>query len=286
MSMRTVLVLILAIICGVAVAVGASQLRGRTTRIKVAKSSVLVAALDIPRGETVTSEMLENIDWPKELIPKTALSELDQAVDRAAMVPIVAGDLMLDGKLAPRDAGRGLAALIRPGMRAYTVQTTKVNSQVAGFILPGNQVDVLLTLRGNPNDGTGGGSTTTLLQAVEILAVDQRLDAPAENKVDPADLRSVTLLVTPEQVALLELGQNMGTLSLSLRNAEDTAQAHTRPATLADIRFRQEKPVESEEAAPGGVTSAEAAVLKEPVTFKIRTLRGNHSGEVVVSAVK
>ena len=56
---------------------------------------------------------------------------------------------------------------------------------VAGFILPGNKVDVLLNLRGNANDETGGGSTTTLLQSIEILAVDQRLDAPADNKVNP-----------------------------------------------------------------------------------------------------
>ena len=67
---------------------------------------------------------------------------------------------------------------------------------------------------------TGGGSTTTLLQNVEILAVDQKVDGPADNKVDSTNLRSVTLLVTPDQAAKLSLGQSKGTLHLTLRNPE------------------------------------------------------------------
>src|SRR5262249_33279263 len=86
-------------------------------------------------------------------------------------------------------------------------------------------------------------STTTLLQSVEILAVDQQLDAPADNKTNPRDLGSVTLLVTPAQAALLDLGQNLGLLTLSLRNPDDKDEAKTTPATLADVRFHQEKPI-------------------------------------------
>jgi Flp pilus assembly protein CpaB len=80
------------------------------------------------------------------------------------------------------------------------------------------------------------------LQGVEILAVDQRVEAPAENKVDPKDLRSVTLLVTPEQGAKLTLAQNQGTLHLALRNPQDDQPASVRPVTLADFKFYQESP--------------------------------------------
>ena len=81
-----------------------------------------------------------------------------------------------------------------------------------------------------------GGSTITLLENVEILAVDQKMDAPSDNKVDTKDLRSVTLLVTPQQANRLDLGQNKGMLHLVLRNREDNKAAQTKPETLKDLR--------------------------------------------------
>jgi len=112
---------------------------------------------------------------------------------------------------------------------------------VAGFILPGNKVDVLLTLT---MEGKRGSMTTTLLQNLEILAVDQRIDAPVDNRVDPNQLRSVTLLVTPDQAAKLGLGQNKGALHLSLRNHGDDQLAITSPARLAELEgYREEPPV-------------------------------------------
>jgi pilus assembly protein CpaB len=237
----------------------------------------------------LTAEDLKVRKWPKEMLPAGVLSRTTSAKGRSAMVPILAGEPILDKKLAGKDAGRGLASLIPKGMRAYTIQASKAPSSVAGFILPGNRVDVLLNLRGGHDDDTGGGSTTTLLQAVEILAVDQELDAPADNKVDPASLGTVTLLVTPEQAALLDLGQNMGQLSLALRNPEDMAESDARPATLADIRFRQEKP-------PGPPVQAEGVAVtppptppvaeEEPEVFQIVTLRGSQRGRVTVTAGK
>ena len=136
-------------------------------------------------------------------------------------------------------------------------------ANVAGFILPGNRVDVLLNLRSNGRDDpTGGGSTTTLLQAVEILAVDQRLDIPTENKVDPKDLRSITLLVTPEQANLLALGHSAGTLSVSLRHSGDLANANTVPVTLHDFWRRQEGPIEQETISPDWMKDAGLLLTK------------------------
>jgi Flp pilus assembly protein CpaB len=91
-------------------------------------------------------------------------------------------------------------------MRAYTINAKGVASNSAGFVLPGNRVDILLHLRGTSNDDSGGGSTSTLLPAVEVLAVGKTLNAPTENRVDAS--QSVTLLVTPEQATLLDLGNS------------------------------------------------------------------------------
>ncbi len=165
---------------------------------------------------------------------------------------------------------------------------------VAGFILPGNRVDVLLSMGeiGGSNE-TGGGSTTTLLQNVEILAVDQRMYAPSDNKVDTKDLRTVTLLVTPQQANFLDLAQNKGVLHLALRNLEDDKNSQTRPATLTDLKFHQEKPWD--ERARGVLDALGKAFAQRPLppppapkapeqppTFQIRTLRGVREGAVLI----
>jgi pilus assembly protein CpaB len=172
--------------------------------------------------------------------------------------------------------------MIPSGMRAFTILSPHVASGVAGFILPGNRVDVLLTVAmGGGNDLSGGGTTMTLVQNLEILAVDQRLDAPSENKVDP-NLHSVTLLVTPDQASRLDLGQNKGMLHLSLRNPEDVVETDSRPATLADL-FRVDKPEEEpvKVEVPVKVEEPSQVVMvaapKEPARLEIRTLRGTQS---------
>src|SRR5262249_52132612 len=155
-------------------------------------------------------------------VPSGAFTSVADAVDRVSATPLMKEEALLETKLAPKGAGRGLAALIPSWKRAVTILTATPTTPVAGLALPGNRVDVLLTVGGGgANDPTGGGSTTTLVQNVEILAVDQRVDAPADDKAGAKELRSVTLLVTPNQAAKLDLGQNRGTLHLALRNLND-----------------------------------------------------------------
>ena len=291
MSIRSIVVVILALVCGASAAVGVLQLRQSAAPqvVQPETVSVVVASREIPRGRMVTADDLRLRELPKEAIPEGTLTKAEDAVDRAVVIQILAGEFVLDAKLAGKDAGRGLAALVPKGMRAFTIQASRAATSVAGFILPGNKVDVLLNLRAQgAQDETGGGSTTTLLQSIEILAVEQRLDAPTENKTNYKEINSVTLLVTPEQAALLDLGQNMGQLTLSLRNPEDTAEADTRPATIADIRFRQEKPAPAAEPKPGESKPAAEPQTPppeqrdEPQFAQIVTLRGNQRGRVLI----
>ena len=156
-------------------------------------------------------------------------------------MPLVKDEPLLEGKLAPKGAKRGMAALVPNGMRAFTIHTPSVASGVGGFVLPGNKVDVLLTM-----DWKRDSLTTTLLQNLEILAVDQRIDAPADNRIDPKQLHSVTLLVTPDQAARLALAQNKGSLHLALRNHKDDQVLRTSRARMAELDdgFREEAPLE------------------------------------------
>jgi pilus assembly protein CpaB len=242
-TIRTVIVLVLSLICGVSAALGVNLFWG-TPVAAVAKpetTPVVVAAVDIPRGTSLQLEVLRTERWPPGLVPAGAVSEVEHVLDRATLAALVAGEPVLKSRIS--ENGLGAAALIRPGMRAYTILTPTASAGVAGFVLPGNRVDVLLTIQGQ-RGGTGGGSTSTLLQNVEILAADQRLDH-GKNGDAKQKLQSVTLLVTPDMAAKLTLAQSLGTLHLSLRNDADTALADTRPVTMQELQFSQEGFTES-----------------------------------------
>jgi pilus assembly protein CpaB len=267
---------------------------------------VVVAAVEIVRGGNLTAEMVKTRDFPKDLVPQGAINKVQDAVDRAVIIQLMKDEPVLEGKLAPKGS-RGLAAFVPNGKRAFTIQTPNIATGVAGFILPGNKVDVLLTVddlgaivpAGVPaiGGGSSNASTTTLLQNVEILAVDQKTAAPIENKMDAKELRSVTLLVTPQQANELGLAQNKGKLHLALRNLDDSQDAYTRPTTLADLRFQQRGTWDqrarllleafgkamAQRKAPEPVKVAEPPKPPEPPpSFFIRTVRGSREGGVIV----
>jgi pilus assembly protein CpaB len=242
------LAVILALACGGSAAVGVNSYVKNTTA-PVDLSQVIVAASDIPRGTMITADQVKTRDVPKDQVHTRAITKLDDALNRAVMTPMIKDELLLEDKLAPKGSRGSMAWVTKPGMRAFTIQVPRLDSGVAGFVMPGDHVDVLLTMSGDDKDGTGGGSTFTLLQNIEVMAVDQTIEAPLQNKVDANTLRSVTLQVTPDESLMLDLGQNRGALHLSLRNPEDVRDAHTKPATLAALRLHQE-PVKAPEPAP------------------------------------
>jgi pilus assembly protein CpaB len=232
----------LSLIFGGSAALGVNRYVANKTLAAIPQADsvpVVVAVTSIPRGASLTADLVKTRDYPKAMLPDGALIKVADALERTVFVPLVKDELILDSKLAPKGAKRGMAALIPDGLRAFTIHTPSVASGVGGFILPGNKVDILLTI-----EGKRGSITTTLLQNLEILAVDQRIDAPADNRVDPNQLRSVTLLVTPDQAARLSLGQNKGALCLSLRNHKDERIASTTPARWAELddKDREEPP--------------------------------------------
>ncbi len=283
MSIRTVLILLMALVFGLSAAVGVNLLMRKPEPEKPEMVTVVVAAGNVPRFGTLTANQLRTRELPSDLVPSGAITQIEEAVDRAVFSGLVRDEIVLEGKLTAKGAGRGMATAIPKGMRAFTISTTTLASGVAGFIIPGSRVDVLLTVTrtGGQTDPTGGGTTSTLLQDVEILAVDQLVKAPAENRVDPKELRSVTLLVTPQQAAKLDLGQNKGILHLALRNPEDHSPALTRLATLADLGLYEEPPKPAKE------LEKEAAPVPAPLPppappARIRVMRGALEGDGVL----
>lgn len=303
MGTRTVLLGLFALVFGVCAAAAVWMSNKNSQRPAVETVSVVVVTADIARGLTLTADKLTTREWPKDAVPKGALMVLADAVDRTVSTSLVKDELLLESKLAPKGAGKGMAAVIPPGMRAVTIQTPNVATGVAGFILPGNKVDVLLTMGGSgSNDTTGGGSTITLLQNVEILAVDQRIEAPTDNKVNASELRSVTLLVVPSDAAKLDLGQNKGTLRLALRNPSDKGMEEVPTATLSGLRANPNAPAPARPESEPVVAVMPVAPAPPPVDLpvpekvsprrrtppppprQIRTLRGVQNGAVFLQS--
>jgi pilus assembly protein CpaB len=129
---------------------------------------------------------------------------------------------VLEGRLALRGSGVGLAPIIPVGMRAVSVRVSDV-AGVAGFVLPGLRVDVLVT--GRPPGGDNGSVTTTCLQNILVLSAGQTIQADARGQA--INTPTVTLLVSPEQAEVLTLAGNEGRIQLVLRNSSDQEIAKT-----------------------------------------------------------
>ena len=151
-------------------------------------------------------------------------------VGRGVITPIFAKEPIIDSRLAPKGAGGGLAAMIPPGMRAVAVRVNEVVG-VAGFVVPGMRVDVLISGNTPGGDSSLGTLTKTLLQNIEVLSAGQDFKKDAEGK--PVSVQVVNLLVTPEQAEQLSLASNQTTIQLVLRNPLDHEVAKTPGTALA-----------------------------------------------------
>src|SRR5881396_4020699 len=155
--------------------------------------TVAAAAHDLAIGKRIQADDLKLVTLDRKDLPRGVFVKTTDVVDRAVAVPIVAGEIVLNGKLAPKGSGEGLTALIEPGMRAVSVQVNEI-SGVSGFIQPGTRVDVMFTRVFSNSDA----ATTTILQNVKVLAYGRQLDPSA--KVEPRDAKPTvaTLLATQE----------------------------------------------------------------------------------------
>src|SRR6266849_2959286 len=172
MSLRTVLVVVLALVCGVTAAMGISALMrpnpvAAAPEPEVEKVDVVVAVADLGRFTTMTLDLVKVRMFAKDSVPTEAVSNVEDVLGRALLQPVVKGEAILDRKLGPKGF-RGIEPAIPDGMRAVTIMTQNLAAAVAGFVLPGSKVDVMLTMSvaSAPNDPAGGAKTFVLLENV------------------------------------------------------------------------------------------------------------------------
>jgi pilus assembly protein CpaB len=184
--------------------------------------TVVVANRDLPAGSIVRREDVKTVGWPGSAVPRGFATQAGDVVGRGVITEVRENEPLLDWKLAQREAGGGLTITIPEGMRAVSVRVDEVVG-VAGFVLPGTRVDVLVTVM----PGTDRRETTTriILQNVRALAADQRYQQDIDG--DPRYVTVVTLLVTPEQAEELTLAATEGRIQLALRNTLDSGETTT-----------------------------------------------------------
>jgi pilus assembly protein CpaB len=194
-------------------------LERRTVTVSTPTAKIVVAAMDLPLATKLRAEQLRLADWPVSALPPGALRDVRDAVDHILTSRILDGEPVLPGKLAAKDAGNGLAALIPSNMRAIAVRVDDVVG-VAGFIHPDDRVDVIVTI--HPQKPADSEPTSkVILQNVKVLAVGKELEVSDRNRIQANPVTVATLLVNPEESEKLALSASEGRLLLTLRSWTD-----------------------------------------------------------------
>lgn len=222
---------------------------------------VVVAAADLQLGTELKKEDLQVIGFPAGQAPEGTFTKISEVVGRGLIVPLVKNELLLSAKLASKEAGSGLPPVIPEGMRAVSVRVNEVVG-VAGYVLPGNRVDVVATA--NPTDARADITSRVILSNVQVLTAGTRMEQDQE-KGKPMQVTVVTLLVNPEQSERLALASTEGKIQLALRNPMDQGAPATPGIKTAGLMgVVSAKPQAA--AASGGARGHASRLPSQPVT--------------------
>ena len=231
---------------------------------------VVAASQDLKIGSIVTQAELTTVAIVGA-VPTGSILKPNDAVGRGVVADIYKGEPILEGLLAPRGSGGGLAATIPQGMRACAVKVDDVVG-VAGFVTPGMRVDVLVS--GNPPGSSGAVQsvvTKTILQNIEVLSAGTDIQKDASGK--PQQVQVVNLLVTPEQAEKLSLASSQLKIQLVLRNPLDTKVADVPGTAMGSLFSGDVAP------APHPVVVARRAPKPAPRAFSIEVINGSHTSQ-------
>jgi pilus assembly protein CpaB len=190
---------------------------------------VVVAVADLPWGTQLKPEMVTTKPFLKQSLPSGYFPAPNEINDRIVVAPLKANDPITEHKLAPIDIKTGgVSAVLEQGKRAIAVKGDKVIG-IAGFINPGNKVDVLVTIE-DPQKKEEKEKTKTILENIMVLATGTQIQKNEKGEPSPVDV--YTLAVTPEEAEILSLGANQGKLQLSLRSVTDNETVLTKGVNI------------------------------------------------------
>jgi pilus assembly protein CpaB len=196
----------------------------------VATQTIVVASKPLRYGNELAAPLLREIPWSKDALPAGAFAKVSDVLaggKRVVLSAIEVNEPVLAVKITGPGQRATLSAMLHEGMKAVTIRVSDVEG-VAGFVLPGDRVDIALTRL----DGKGGATADVVLQNATVLAIDQVADERAAN---PSIAKSVTLEVDTLAAQKLDLAASLGNLSLLLRKAGETGSEKSLRVSLKDL---------------------------------------------------
>jgi pilus assembly protein CpaB len=229
---KGVLYIALAVVAGLVATVGIHKYVSFKTQVaKKPTTSVVVAAAEINPGTALSSNLVKTVAWPQDLVPEGAVDRYEAVNDRVVIVSLNKGEPVLRNKLAPEGTAAGLSGLLGDGKRAMSVRVDDVSGN-AGFIRPGDRVDVLMSIQ--MPDKNEQHYSKTILQNILVLSSGQVWEQQQKDQ-KPVIVKTVTLEVSPEEGEILNLASNEGKIRLALRSRNNLEVAHTRGVVTSQL---------------------------------------------------
>jgi pilus assembly protein CpaB len=222
---------------------------------KVATKPIVIASKHVLPGALLSSENLTTLDYPIYHPISGSFDSIKKVDKRVAMVELFPNDIVLNDKLVEQGAIGGLTASIDQDKRAVSVKVDSVIG-VAGFVLPGTYVDVIVTGQPGSSDEL---VSKIIVENVKVLTADKNLERDPEGKAKESKV--VTLLVSPEQANKIALASTNGRIQLALRNSKDEHINNPPPITQKQLYTQEQLPVIR---ARGTGTGTKAAVKRLP----------------------
>jgi pilus assembly protein CpaB len=225
---RGAIFLAAAVVAGIVATFAIHKYVSIKTRVPVtATRQVIIAAADISPGTALSGPAVKAVTWPQAVIPPHCASTLRELEGRVVKVPIPQGNPILFSMLAPVGTAAGLSGILDDGKRALTVKVDEV-AGVAGFIHPGDHVDVLVDLSLKKQEEH---FSKTILHDITVLTTGQIWEQKGDNK--PIVVNTVTLELTPQEAEVLNLASNEGKIRLALRNRNNKTVSQTAGVTTS-----------------------------------------------------
>jgi pilus assembly protein CpaB len=220
MRPKSLLLLALALGCGLVASIGISQVMDRKPQVTLETVPIYVAKHNINLGDPINKEMVSLEEWPKDKVPRGAISSLEELENRRPRTPIIEGEPLLEAKLlAPGQVSDPIGAIPK-GMRLKTISVDAEKS-AGGLLRPGDRVDVQLFVKKDQRIGVETAKSKIILQNIRVFAVDQTVQRSPDGADERTIAKTVSLMLTPKQASELTLAEQVGEVSLIPRNPDD-----------------------------------------------------------------
>lgn len=280
---RTALVVGVAVVLAAVASLGmyriVSRMPAKTVDVKTV--DVVVAQHPLKLGTRITADHVKVVQWPANAPVANSFSKLDDVLNRGLISAVDENEPLTSAKLAALEAGAGLPPSIPPGMRAISVKVNEVVG-VAGFVVPGTRVDVMVTLAGKNRDQDS--TTRVVVSNTQVLTAGTRYDQEKAKDGAPIPSTVVTLLVSPEDGERIALAASEGQIMLTLRNPLDQNATATTGVRTTALFGAAPAPVKAPAVRRGPARPPEPIVAATPTpsVYKVEAFRGAKRSEEIV----